>query len=338
MGLESLIRRWARCRVLVVGDLMLDEFLWGRVERVSPEAPVLVVNVERETFHPGGAGNVALNARALGAGVAVCGVVGNDLSGRQLLEQLKLAGIDTAGIVRSRAAITSRKSRVIAHSQQVVRFDREQRRHPAATMTRLCRWLTAAAAQFDAVLVSDYGKGVITPQTLATLPTSGQPPLIVDPKKPNFSSYCGATLATPNVHEAAEAAGLEIADESGLRRAGLRLLEKWRSEAVLITRGEHGMTLIRTDGILHHFPTVSRQVFDVTGAGDTVAAVCALALAAGAGLEQAAELANHAAGIVVGKLGTATVTPAELRASLHTALRRSNDPSAGKRKQQRRSP
>ncbi|HYD49804.1 MAG TPA: D-glycero-beta-D-manno-heptose-7-phosphate kinase [Terriglobales bacterium] len=326
MGLETLIRRLARARVLVVGDLMVDQFVWGKVDRVSPEAPVLVLHVDRESFHPGGAGNVAYNACALGAAVTVCGVIGNDSSGRRLRQQLRGANVATGGVIASTASITSRKTRVIAHHQQVVRFDREQRQHTAATIARLCRWLVRHAGEFDVVLVSDYGKGVVTPETLAAIAAAGGAPVVVDPKKANFAHYRDILLATPNAQEAAEAAGVEIVDDASLRAAGGALLQRWRAQAILITRGEHGMALIRAGGAVRHLPTVSRQVFDVTGAGDTVAAVCALAIAVGAKLEEAAELANHAAGIVVGKLGTATVTPAELRRSLRQGreeLRRS---------------
>ncbi len=319
---DALIRRFAKARLLVVGDLMLDQFIWGRVDRISPEAPVPVVHVTRESFHLGGAANVVHNIRALGAQATACGVVGRDASGLQLLRELKRIGAVTAGVVASRGAVTVRKTRVIAHSQQVVRFDRESPDHGAGAARRLSYFLRAHLWDFDAVVLSDYGKGVITADLLAELEAARKRRrfrLIVDPKKPNFSSYRGITLATPNVMEAAEAAGSAISDDASLCAAGSRLLERWEAEALLITRGEHGMTLFTPDGLVRHFPTSAQQVFDVTGAGDTVVAACALALAAGATLDEAALLANHAAGVVIGKLGTATLSAAELRRAMVNA-------------------
>lgn len=318
MDLDALIRRFTRQRLLVLGDLMLDEFIWGRVERISPEAPVPVVHVTRESHHLGGAANVVHNLRALGAGAAICGVVGADIAGQTLIDDLKAIGAETDGIVRDRQAITTRKTRVIAHSQQVIRYDHEQRGCSARAIARLKTFLARHASGYDAILVSDYGKGVITAATLGALPSpSAGPRVIVDPKKPNFALYRDVTLVTPNLTEAAEAAGVEIVDAAALRAAASTLRQRWQAAAVLITRGEQGMTLIEEDDRATDFAALSRQVYDVTGAGDTVAAVCALALAAGATFEQATEIANHAAGVVVGKLGTATVTPDELRASIH---------------------
>lgn len=317
--LSALIRRFGKVRLLVVGDLMLDQFIWGSVERISPEAPVPVVQVTRETFHLGGAANVVHNIQALGGQATACGVVGRDPAGRRLMSELKRVGAGTAGVTTSRSAVTVRKTRIIAHSQQVVRFDREQRDHAAGAAAALMRFVERQAWRFDAVVLSDYGKGVVTPELLQLLRAArAYRPfrLIVDPKKPNFPYYGGMTLATPNLFEASTAAGLDIYDEASLRLAGERLLERWDAEAILITRGEHGMTLFRRDAAPRHFPTAAQQVFDVTGAGDTVVAACAVALAAGATFEEAALLANHAAGVVVGKIGTATVTAAELRHAL----------------------
>ncbi len=313
--LGQLLRRFPAVRVLVIGDLMLDQFIWGRVERISPEAPVPVVHVTRESFHLGGAANVVHNIRALGGQVTACGVLGQDPAGRRVLGELKRIGAATTGVTASRRTVTVRKTRIIAHSQQVVRFDREQDDHGSAPAQRLARFLERHVWDYDAVVLSDYGKGVITERLLALLGEARARRrfrLIVDPKKPNFGRYRGITLATPNLGEAADAAGIEIRDEASLRAAGHRLLERWQAEAVLITRGEQGMTLVTPRGV-RHFPTVARQVFDVTGAGDTVLATCALALAAGASLDEAAQLANEAAGIVVGKIGTATVDATELR-------------------------
>jgi rfaE bifunctional protein kinase chain/domain len=316
---DALLRRCARVRLLVVGDLMLDQFIWGRVDRISPEAPVPVVHVTRESFHLGGAANVVHNIRSLGGQATACGVIGRDSSGQRVLTELEAIGASTAGVVISRGTITVRKTRIIAHNQQVVRFDRESPDHATAALRRLERFLREHVWDFDAVIVSDYGKGVVTPELLEVLAAARKRRpfrLIVDPKKPNFPHYSGLTLATPNVHEAATAAGIDICDDASLRAAGNRLLQSWNAEALLITRGEQGMSLFTNDGLVRHFPTAARQVYDVTGAGDTVVAACALALAAGASLAEAALLANQAAGVVIGKLGTATLSAAELRIAM----------------------
>jgi rfaE bifunctional protein kinase chain/domain len=312
----ALIRRFPRTQLLVIGDLMLDQFIWGRVDRISPEAPVPVVHVTGESFHLGGAANVVNNVRALGGRATACGVVGRDTAGRRLLDTLRRIGAGTRGVVTARAGVTVRKTRIIAHSQQVVRFDREDAARSRGAAVRLARFVERQAGEFDAVVLSDYGKGAINGPLLEVLhAVRARHPfrLIVDPKRPNFAHYRGMTLATPNLLEAAEASGVDIVDDATLRAAGQRLLDRWQAEAILVTRGEQGMTLLQRHGGVRHFPTVARQVFDVTGAGDTVVAVCALSLAAGGQLDEAAFLANHAAGVVVGKVGTATVAPAELR-------------------------
>jgi rfaE bifunctional protein kinase chain/domain len=315
----ALIPRFGKVRLLVVGDLMLDQFIWGRVDRISPEAPVPVVQVTDETFHLGGAANVVHNIQTLGGHATACGVIGRDRAGRRILAELKRAGAGTAGVTTSRTVVTVRKTRIIAHNQQVVRFDHEGGDHAEGAAAAIARFLQRHVWDFDAVVLSDYGKGVITRELLDTLRglrTARPFRLVVDPKKRNFPHYRGITLATPNLLEAADAAGVDVHDDASLRLAGQRLLEKWDAEAVLITRGEHGMTLCARNTAARHFPTAARQVFDVTGAGDTVVAACALALAAGATLEEAARLANHAAGVVVGKIGTATLSAPELRHAL----------------------
>jgi D-beta-D-heptose 7-phosphate kinase/D-beta-D-heptose 1-phosphate adenosyltransferase len=316
----AVVDRFRRVTVLVAGDLMLDHFVWGSVDRISPEAPVPVVQVTAESRRLGGAANVAHNIRALGGSAIVCGVVGADPAGRDLLDELRRIGADPAGVVQSRAAVTTRKTRIIAHQQQVVRLDREdEARRDSSAAARARGFLLANLASADVVVISDYGKGLVTPALLDALAAMRRRrpfPLLIDPKKANFAHYRGASLLTPNRDEASQAAGIEIRDAASLARAGAALLERWRAEAVLITRGEHGMSLFAGGQPARHFPTVARHVFDVTGAGDTVVAACALALGAGAGLEAAAVLANHAAGIVVGEVGTATVTAKQLRADL----------------------
>jgi D-beta-D-heptose 7-phosphate kinase/D-beta-D-heptose 1-phosphate adenosyltransferase len=316
----TVISRFPRVRVLVAGDLMVDHFIWGTVERISPEAPVPVVQVTAESRRLGGAANVIHNLRALGGQVVACGVVGADPAGRQLVDDLRRLGANVAGVVRSREAATTRKTRIIAHQQQVVRLDREDAAQGDGRAAARARgFLLANLARADVVVISDYGKGLITPPLLAALAAvrARRPfPLVVDPKKVNFPHYRRPSLVTPNRDEASQAAGIDIRDARSLARAGSELLERWEAEAVLITRGEQGMSLFVPGAAERHFPTAARKVFDVTGAGDTVVATCALALGAGASLETAAVLANHAAGIVVGEVGTATVTAKQLRADL----------------------
>jgi D-glycero-beta-D-manno-heptose-7-phosphate kinase len=319
------IERFPRVSVLVAGDLMLDQFVWGRVQRISPEAPVPVVQVTAESFRLGGAANVAHNIRSLGGAVLACGALGSDTAGRRVVEELRRVGADTSGVARGRQQGTTCKTRIIAHQQQVVRLDREGDVGADSQAAAKARgFLLANLWKVDVVVLSDYGKGMITPALLAALAAlraRRRFTLVVDPKVSNFASYRGASLVTPNRDEASAASGIEIEDDASLRAAGRMLLERWQTEAVLITRGEQGMSLFETDRPPRHFPTAARNVFDVTGAGDTVLATCALALGAGASLETAAILANHAAGIVVGEVGTATVTAAQLRAELRGVSR-----------------
>lgn len=298
---------------------MLDRFIWGDVRRISPEAPVPVVHVARESTHPGGAGNVVANLAALGASPAVVGWVGRDESGRRLRRLLEQLGADTAGMVSANGTPSIEKTRIIAHSQQVVRLDREPHEPEAAVVERVRRQVERRVAAVDAVIVSDYGKGTVGPPLLANLADLRARhgfSYLIDPKQPNFPHYRGATLVKPNQPEAAQAAGIEPRDARSLATTGARLLDFWQSEAVLISRGGEGMTLCRRGRPPRHFPAAAREVFDVTGAGDTVLAVAALALAGGGTLEEAALLANLAAGVVVGKVGTATLSRRELARAL----------------------
>jgi D-beta-D-heptose 7-phosphate kinase/D-beta-D-heptose 1-phosphate adenosyltransferase len=318
--LDALVRRFATVRVLVVGDLMLDRFVWGRVERISPEAPVPVVHVTREEARPGGAGNVVSNVRALGGRAAVAGIVGDDAAGRALRRMLQKLGAATAGIAVDRRQPTIEKTRIIAHHQQVVRLDREAAPETDARAAAAIRdHVLGARGRFDVLVLSDYNKGVIGQALLEALAAAHRrEPFtwVVDPKRANFGAYRRPSLVKPNREEAAVASGIEIRDRASLRRAGEELLRRWQADAVLISRGEEGMSLFKRDGGREEFPTVAREVFDVTGAGDTVVATCALALGAGGTFEEATVLANHAAGVVVGKIGTATVTADEVRAAL----------------------
>ncbi|MEB2284007.1 MAG: D-glycero-beta-D-manno-heptose-7-phosphate kinase [Polyangiaceae bacterium UTPRO1] len=319
--LRELIRRFTGTRVLVVGDLMLDQFVWGDVSRISPEAPVPIVRVRRQEGRPGGAGNVVSNIVALGGRADACGFVGDDSTGRALAAALTAAGGGLAGIVRSRAVGTTAKTRVIAHSQQVVRFDQDPDADgvPARLGRRLRAWVAAHARRYPVIVVSDYGKGVVTPELLADLATLRRRHgfhYVIDPKRPNFPHYRGASLVKPNLGEASVAAGRDIVDRASLDSAGRELLRRWEADAILISRGEEGMTLFKPRARAHHFPTAAQEVYDVTGAGDTVLATCALALAAGGSFEEAARLANQAAGVAVGKVGTATVSARELLRTL----------------------
>jgi D-beta-D-heptose 7-phosphate kinase/D-beta-D-heptose 1-phosphate adenosyltransferase len=332
--LRRIVSTFPRARILVVGDLMLDRFIWGEVRRISPEAPVPVVRVTRESEHPGGAGNVVANLAALGAKPVVVGWVGRDAAGHTTTRLLRELGADASGILETTEAESIEKTRIIAHSQQVVRLDREARRPSAGLAKRLRAALERKLRGVDAVLVSDYGKGTIDGEILQLLAERRERQgfaYLIDPKQANFDAYRGATLVKPNEIEAASAVGLELDGADQIRVAGRRLLDRWQSESVLISRGEHGMTLFRRGAPDRSFPAAAREVFDVTGAGDTVMAVAALVLGVRGSLEQAALLANLAAGIVVGKVGTATLGKSELLGALDAAARQSSPPSAARR-------
>ena len=310
------LSRFDRCRVLVVGDLMVDEYLWGVVERISPEAPVQVVSVENENYTLGGAGNVVNNLVALGAGVTVVGVTGDDDHGRLLLDRFNDLGVNTTGVFQEPGRPTTRKTRVIAAGQHVVRIDRETRKPVSGpVLDRLTRFIETEATEADVVLVSDYGKGLVTEPLMAGIVEAARRrrrAVLADPKGLDFLKYAGVTILTPNRKEAALAAGIDIADEATLFEAANRLLKKLDIEKFLITCGSDGMVLFDRGKYPHKIKADPRQVYDVSGAGDTVLAVLGLATATGAAFEDAAALANCAAGIVIGKVGTATVSKAEL--------------------------
>jgi D-beta-D-heptose 7-phosphate kinase/D-beta-D-heptose 1-phosphate adenosyltransferase len=319
-GLQAHIKKFKGGKVLVIGDLILDQYIWGPVSRISPEAPVPIVNVSSETMHLGGAANVSNNVRSLGGRVELCGVIGTDEAGRQFTEVLRSHGIGSDGVVTDRDRPTTRKTRIVAHNQQLVRFDVERCHAISGVLeARISRYVAACIRSVAAVVVSDYAKGVITARVMADvigLADRHKIPVIVDPKVRHIDYYKGVTVLTPNHLEAIQAAGLQGEDENTLLEAGRQLHQRLGCRAVLITRGERGMSLFEAGGHVTHIPTVARQVYDVTGAGDTVVATLALALAAGAPMRQAAQLANYAAGIVVGMLGTGTVTPAQLQEAL----------------------
>lgn len=316
---RTLLRAMRGKRVLVLGDVMLDEFLWGRVRRISPEAPVPVVEIERESFHVGGAGNVARNVRSLQGAAVLAGVVGADAAAARLRTELRVAGVEDALVEAPAGRPTTLKTRIIASHQQICRADREDADDISRALEgALLARVTTAIRSADAVIVSDYQKGVVTKAvmraTLAAAKTR-RVPVLVDPKVRHFSFYRGATLVTPNQHEAEQATGLRLRSEADVRAAGERILKLLGCRAALITRGEHGMSLFETGRRPVHIATAAREVYDVTGAGDTVIATLALALCAGARLAEAAALANTAAGIVVGKLGTAIASVDEILAA-----------------------
>lgn len=320
---ESLFSRIGSLRCLVVGDLMLDEYLWGKTERISPEAPVQVVDVIREELRLGGAGNVVNNLVALGARVAVCSVIGSDANGTALLDDFTLRGVATDAVFRDATRRTSRKTRVVASNQQIVRIDRESRNSLSAEMeNQVCSWLTANAVHFDVILLSDYLKGVLTPRVIETAvsvaATKGIP-VLADPKGTDYTRYRGVTLLTPNRKEAEAASGISIHDAASLKQAATTIMSSAGLQHLLITRSEEGMSLFSVSGESVHIPTVAREVFDVSGAGDTVLASLAIGIASGLDMAEAARLANVAAGIAVGKLGTSTVSPEEIVTAISQA-------------------
>jgi D-glycero-beta-D-manno-heptose-7-phosphate kinase len=310
------INHFSSARIAVLGDIILDEFIWGDVSRISPEAPVPVLDVERETRLLGGAANVVRNMGALGAEAILCGVVGDDAMGREIVSVLTGMGLRSDGIVIEKGRPTSIKTRVVAQNQQIVRYDRETRTHiRAESVRKMLDFVSATFAQIDAVVISDYGKGVIAGPLMkglrALLKTSGtnsKRVVTVDPKTGNFEHYKGVDVITPNHHEAGQFCGFKIVDPKTLEKAGRQMLDALQCRSVLITQGKDGMTLFEREGEMTHIPTVAKKVFDVTGAGDTVISALSLGLAVGMDLKAAAYVANMAAGIVVGEVGTSAAT------------------------------
>lgn len=317
---QNILDHFSGRRLLVLGDLMLDEFIWGEVRRISPEAPVPVVEVKRESWHLGGAGNVVSNLSDLGARATPIGITGNDEAGRLLRQRFSEQGAFVDGLIVDQTRPTTRKSRIVAHSQQMVRADREDRSPISRELEdKIIAAVNIALPETDAIVISDYDKGLLTPRVLenAIAMAQAQKKIIcLDPKIKNFHHYKNVDVITPNQIEAERASGIEIIDVESLLAAAHRIRKMLDCKNVLITRGEHGMSLLDAEDKLTQIPTMAREVYDVTGAGDTVIAVLSLALAAGADITEAAIIANHAAGLVVGKIGTATVSKPELEASL----------------------
>lgn len=307
-------------KIVVLGDVMLDEFVWGDVTRISPEAPVPVVDIRRESVHLGGAANVLANVVSLGAKACVVGVIGNDSAGERLRAGLKEASPLQSDeyLVVDPGRPSTTKTRIIAHNQLVVRADRELRTPINGAIEKsIFDSLHQAIADADAFVVSDYDKGVVTPHILGEiLPAAyARLPVLIDPKIRNFPNYRPASLITPNHYEALRMTNLEVDSDEGLHQAARIIREKLGCDAVLITRGDRGIMLLEGENDPVFVETAAREVYDVTGAGDTVIATLAAALAAGASMLEAANLANHAAGIVVGKVGTATASADELLAT-----------------------
>jgi D-beta-D-heptose 7-phosphate kinase/D-beta-D-heptose 1-phosphate adenosyltransferase len=314
----EIISGFTRTGVLVVGDVMVDHFIWGKVSRISPEAPVPVVDVQKDSIMLGGCANVLNSIYAMGGKVFVAGIIGADDIGKILLRELRQKKIETQGIIVNNQRPTTLKTRIVAHGQQVVRFDKENKQSILPKETeKILEYVKAMRKKIGAIVISDYNKGVVSSALVDGIRdiVKGSGVLIcVDPKHIDFSIYEGAHIITPNHHEAQRAAGMEISSSDDLERLSKKILKAHDFQAMLVTRGEEGMSLFENGRKIVHtyFPTQAKEVYDVTGAGDTVIGVLALSLAAQAGLKEATCLANLAAGIVVGKIGTSTVSREEL--------------------------
>lgn len=312
-------------RILVIGDVMLDQYLWGSVERISPEAPVPVVEINSESVRLGGAANVANNIRSLGADPLLVGVIGNDGNGKQLVSELKKQQISTEGLVTDDLRPTTIKTRVIAHHQHVLRTDREsskdvERKIEKKIIERIQEWITGV----DAVLIQDYNKGTVTKNTIkkvTALAKESKKILAVDPKQHYFFDFTGATVFKPNEREVEQALGVKIRDDRTLEEAGEHILKKLRCSFLLITRGEKGMVLFEKNGEVTYVPTRAHEVYDVSGAGDTTIGILTTALAAGATITEAATIANYAAGIVCGEVGIVPISREKLTEALKAATR-----------------
>ncbi len=311
------IDRFPEAKVMVVGDIIVDKYIWGEVSRISPEAPVPVVKVEKETRMLGGAANVLNNMVSLGVKPYLCGVVGDDLNGRYLIDKIKKSGLITSGIIVDNNRPTTVKTRVVAHNQQVVRFDRETVDDiDRDSSDRMLEFAKKLFPDLDAIIISDYGKGVISScfmNEMRKLIKDSRIITAVDPKTGNFEHYRGVSIITPNHYEAGTYCGFDITDEQTLIRAGRNMLRKLECSSVLITQGKDGMSLFERDGKYTHIPTVAQKVFDVTGAGDTVISTFCLGLVSGLDFKLAAVLSNFAAGIVVGEVGTTCVSAESLK-------------------------
>lgn len=320
LSFEEILAQFPQRKILVLGDIMVDEYIWGVVSRISPEAPVPVVEVEDENIRLGGAANVVANIRALRGQADLVGVAGGDSMAERLLHEIEQIGVKLDGIVVDRSRKTTIKTRVVAGSQHVVRFDRESTEElDDGLRARMQELVQDRLDHVDALVISDYGKGVINARLLEVvvpLARARGVVTVVDPKVNHFDLYRQVSVLTPNHREAMAAWGRPIRGEADVAAAGRHLVDRLKVQAVLVTRGERGMSLYEGNGRVSQIPAVAKEVFDVTGAGDTVVGSMALALASRATMVEAAQVANHAAGVVVGKRGTATVSLTELKRSL----------------------
>lgn len=327
--IDVLLDRFAGASVVVVGDLMLDEYWWGRVERISPEAPVPVVAIDRQELKLGGAANVARNIQALGGRVATVGVIGTDQSAEDIRALMQSTDLVIDGLVVDQDRPTTRKTRIVAHNQQVVRADIETSADVSPELTaELLLQCEHALAHAQGIVISDYGKGVVTRELVDGIVACAREDkkfVAVDPKDAHVSVYHHVTTMTPNHWEAGFMAGRKIRDLQSLREAGEELLKRLEAESLLITRGEDGMALFEPDRPMTLIPTVARAVYDVTGAGDTVIAAVAIALAAGGTMAQAAGIANVAAGEVIKEIGTASTSLEAIRRGLRKQSRKTLD-------------
>ena len=317
--MKNILGKFSDIKVFVYGDLIIDEFVKGAVNRISPEAPVPVVAVRDTDFAAGGAGNVARNLSSLGIQTYISGVIGSDFWGEQLKSILESEKVDANLCLEDKARHTILKQRIIAHSQQVVRVDYETVNPISGSMEKnIISQIDKIKDEIDAFIVSDYGKGAVTPTILtyfAKLKKSGKI-VVIDPKQRNFNNYSNITAVTPNEAEAVAASNIIISDDKSLKRAGEILLKRWNCDILLVTRGAKGMSLFLNDGTMSNIKTFSQEVYDVTGAGDTVIALFSVGLACGASANAAAILANTAAGVVVAKMGTAVLNKKELNEAL----------------------
>jgi len=320
------ITKFSKKRILVIGDLLLDQYVWGDVSRISPEAPVPVMWVKKEDFVPGGACNVASNLAKFGAQVLLAGVIGKDVRGELLKDKLEERNIVIDGVFADEERSTSLKTRVIAHSQQVVRIDREDISAIGGSVARkIIDYVKRNIREVDAIIIEDYGKGVISPELLrpiVSIARRNEKIVAVDPKENHFSYYKGVSVITPNNHEAARAVGFPLDSAENVEKAGEKLLKKLKTDSILITLGEEGMMVFERGKKSHKIPTLTQEVFDVSGAGDTVIAAYTLSMVCGGSSLIAAHIANCAAGIVVGKVGTAVVDRDELLARVKEEMER----------------
>ena len=323
-NLLKVVEQFKNKKILILGDVMLDKYIWGDVSRISPEAPVQIVNVTGESYVPGGAANVANNIAALSAKSFIVGVVGNDNTKKELIKELEKRNVDVNGLIVDENKRTIRKVRVFGRNQQLLRFDYEKKGYVEPdTENKIFNFVSKKLDEIDAIIISDYAKGTITKnlmEKLTSLCKEKNKIIVVDPKPKHKDFYKNATLITPNHKEAHEMTGLAEEDPSDvdIEKMGKRLLGELNS-TILITKGEKGMSLFEKDKKITSIPTFAKEVYDIVGAGDTSAATLTLALASGASFEEAAVIANHAAGITVGKIGTSTVSIEELRKSIENA-------------------